>query len=85
MSEDPRIMATFQLDAKNGMHEVQIETPFNSRSQARDQLNERLKETANGSTAMMPVRDVANGNYQFINTMKLAGIEIWSIVDGEEL
>lgn len=67
---------SFQLDTSTGLKTVKVVSPFQDRGKTRDQISQRLDETAKSPKSVMPIRDVESGDYVFVNTMKLANIVI---------
>lgn len=63
----------FRLDCNEKVEKTTVQSPFADVTATRDNLNERLDDCGK---ALMPVRDADTGNYVFVNTMKLASIEV---------
>lgn len=71
------VMIDFHLDTSGEEGRTKtIQSPYADLGKTRDNLDERLDKTAQGSKALMPVRDAGSGDYVFVNTMKVADITI---------
>lgn len=75
------VMIRFNLDTKEKDEKstITIQSPFSDLGQTRDNLNERLDETATSPKAMMPIRDADTGSYIFVHTMKIASIDVYEV------
>lgn len=71
------VFIDFILDTRTESSKITIQSPYSDLGQTRDNLDERLDNTANSPKALMPVRDADTGDYVFVNTMKIGNIRVY--------
>jgi len=74
------VKIAFNLDTQTENRvQITIRSPYADLGRTRDNISDRLDETAQSPKALMPVRDADTGNYVFVNTMKLSDIRVFEV------